>query len=213
MLPVAKLSLCVDCLLCIGSWGIAWAKIKDKNNKRSIVPPYNLQLWNVGPAIMLSGHHEMLGLTVFFLTNYGIVMSLSQVWWKTSFILFQTCKTDFRLVSLANFLMSPLGYVLHHLTCPCRDMPIDSGCLITAAKTSHRPCKIVVYQLANQHDQCQPQGHFLHVCSSWDRPWKESHIHGQGSRPVRSSETKPEGKLSLAYFNTDQCYSVPLSEI
>lgn len=30
MLPVAKLSLCFYCLLCIGSWGIAWAKIKDK---------------------------------------------------------------------------------------------------------------------------------------------------------------------------------------
>lgn len=63
MLPVANLSLCFYCLSCTGSMGIARAKIKD-NNKRSIVLLHNLPLWNVCAAISLSGHHEMLKLTV-----------------------------------------------------------------------------------------------------------------------------------------------------
>lgn len=48
---------------------------KDKRQTTSgaLFQPFNLQLWNVGAAIMLSGHHEMLGLTV-FLTNYGNIM-------------------------------------------------------------------------------------------------------------------------------------------
>lgn len=67
MLPVAKLSSCFYCLVCIGSKGIARAKIKD-NYKRSIVLLYNLPLWNAWAAIMLSGHHdEMLKLTVYIL--------------------------------------------------------------------------------------------------------------------------------------------------
>lgn len=60
-LPVAELSQCLYCLSCIGSGGTARAKIKDK---RSIVLLYNLPLWNVCAAIMLSCHREMLELTL-----------------------------------------------------------------------------------------------------------------------------------------------------
>lgn len=86
------------------------------------------------------------------------------------------------------------------------------------ADTSHRPREMAAYHLQDQHDQCQPQGHFLHVCSSCDRPRNESHIHGR-TRPSARAQTKQNQRgssawsLSTRVIRPDRRDSVPLSEI
>lgn len=101
---------------------------------------------------MLSGHHEVFGLRVFFfffLANYGIAtMSRSSSMVGKHLLFFFKCAKrcialiffalwGFRLGYIVNFLMSPLGYVLHHLTCRCRDLPTDCGCSITELLKPH----------------------------------------------------------------------------